>query len=253
MKQIFKILSLFSMSFFVHSQDTIVAYFNHDSYHLGTINKAVLANQINKKANLIINEIIGYSSIPGTNDYNKNLSEKRIHSTLSFLKQRLNIDTLNIHKEAFGEVSKASNHESLDRKVLLIISHNGEVKDLKESMKKLKIGESLKLENLNFEPGLDILLSTSIPTLNDLLEILTLNEKIKIQIEGHICCNEIDDQNLSLARSKRVYDYLVSHGIEKNRLNYKGFGASKPIFPLPELHEAQRIANRRVEIKLLSK
>jgi outer membrane protein OmpA-like peptidoglycan-associated protein len=37
-------------------------------------------------------------------------------------------------------------------------------------------------------------------------------------------------------------------GIDESRVTYKGFGSSQPLFPIPEKDEAQRAANRRVEI-----
>jgi outer membrane protein OmpA-like peptidoglycan-associated protein len=51
--------------------------------------------------------------------------------------------------------------------------------------------------------------------------------------------------------AKYVYTFLASHGIDSSRLSYKGFGASRKIFPL-ELDEEQKEKDRRVEIKILS-
>jgi len=76
---------------------------------------------------------------------------------------------------------------------------------------------------------------------------------LKISIEGHICCDSNDVTQLSLARAKLVYDYLVKNGIDAKRLSYKGFGATRPIHPLPELNENEQKENRRVEIRILSK
>ena len=50
-----------------------------------------------------------------------------------------------------------------------------------------------------------------------------------IRIEGHICCTNPTDtmnaySNLSFLRAQAVYNYLVSKGIEKNRLKYIGLG-----------------------------
>jgi outer membrane protein OmpA-like peptidoglycan-associated protein len=78
------------------------------------------------------------------------------------------------------------------------------------------------------------------------------NPKLKIAIEGHICCATSDDLNLSGMRAKVVYDYLVNNGISGNRLSHQGFGSSRPIIPLPETTEEERIQNRRVEVRILS-
>jgi outer membrane protein OmpA-like peptidoglycan-associated protein len=53
-----------------------------------------------------------------------------------------------------------------------------------------------------------------------------------------------------VARAKAVYDFLVSKGIAAERLSYKGFGFTRPkIFP--EETEADRVQNRRVEIRVV--
>jgi outer membrane protein OmpA-like peptidoglycan-associated protein len=43
--------------------------------------------------------------------------------------------------------------------------------------------------------------------------------------------------------------YLISCGIEPERLSAVGYGNTKPIFPKPESEE-QKEANRRVEVKI---
>ena len=40
------------------------------------------------------------------------------------------------------------------------------------------------------------------------------------------------NQKLSEHRAKAVYDYLVKHGVNKNRLSWKGVGATDSIFPV---------------------
>jgi outer membrane protein OmpA-like peptidoglycan-associated protein len=56
---------------------------------------------------------------------------------------------------------------------------------------------------------------------------------------------------LSVQRAKFVYDFLVERGIKKERMSYKGFGASNKLYPL-ERNELEIRANRRVEIKVIS-
>ncbi|MBR1643872.1 MAG: OmpA family protein, partial [Bacteroidales bacterium] len=51
-------------------------------------------------------------------------------------------------------------------------------------------------------------------------------------------------------RAKAVADYLVAHGIESRRLQYKGYGKSQPIDTNDT--EEGRARNRRVEFKILS-
>jgi outer membrane protein OmpA-like peptidoglycan-associated protein len=62
---------------------------------------------------------------------------------------------------------------------------------------------------------------------------------------------EVDD--ISLKRAKTVYNFLLSNGISADRITYKGFASSRPIYPLPEKNEEERVANRRVEILIIEK
>ena len=114
-----------------------------------------------------------------------------------------------------------------------------------------KVGEKLKLDNLNFEINTFIITNKSRPKLFELLTVLQQNPKLKIEIQGNLCCQPIDRVNLSTERAKAIYSFLTYHKIEKNRLTYKGFGSTNPIFELPEKNEEERAANRRVEILIL--
>jgi outer membrane protein OmpA-like peptidoglycan-associated protein len=88
-----------------------------------------------------------------------------------------------------------------------------------------------------------------------LLATLKGNRDLKIELQGHICCqpfpgdgqdNDTGLSNLSEARARAVYDYLIQNGIEPTRLRFKGMGNFFPKVQL-EMTEADRIANRRVE------
>jgi flagellar motor protein MotB len=61
----------------------------------------------------------------------------------------------------------------------------------------------------------------------------------------------VDRTDLSTQRAKAIYNFLLNHDIQKDRLSYKGFGSSQPIFALPEKDEQERAANRRVEILIV--
>ena len=153
MKSTFSLLLLLCISSELVAQDTLSIYFSHDSEKIGRINKAIISKTLGNKLNLKISKIIGYTSDPGTKSYNLKLADRRIQSTITFIFRDLNIDTSLIKKETFGEVVVSSKNKALDRKTLILFKHDGEKKDLNQSLKSLKIGGSLKLANLNFEPG----------------------------------------------------------------------------------------------------
>ena len=75
--------------------------------------------------------------------------------------------------------------------------------------------------------------------------------EINVEIGGHTDSVGSDsyNQKLSEQRAKAVCDYLISQGVDKARLTYKGYGESEPI--ATNETEAGRQRNRRVELKIL--
>jgi outer membrane protein OmpA-like peptidoglycan-associated protein len=116
---------------------------------------------------------------------------------------------------------------------------------------KAKTGEKLKIENLNFIINTFAVVNESRGKLYELLLVLQNNSQLKIEIQGHLCCMPNDRLDLSTQRAKAVYNFLVANQIYPARLSYKGFGSTQPIYPIPEKNEAERAANRRVEILIV--
>ena len=126
----------------------------------------------------------------------------------------------------------------------------------RDFMKKVgnsEVGEKLKIDNLNFMINTYIVVNESRGKLYELLLVLQKNPKLKIEIQGHLCCMPVDRTDLSTQRAKAIHNFLVSNEIDKSRLSYKGFGSTQPIHPLPEKDETQRADNRRVEILIVEK
>jgi len=121
-------------------------------------------------------------------------------------------------------------------------------------MKKIsvaKVGERLKLENMNFYINTYGIMPQSRPVMYELLTVMRSCPNLKIQIQGHICCVGKDVRDLSTQRAKAICKFLEYNGIEKSRMTFVGFGSSKPLYPLPETTEEEREANRRVEIEIV--
>ncbi len=120
---------------------------------------------------------------------------------------------------------------------------------------KLIAGKKYKLKNILFEPGLAVPLEESYVTMGVLYTILTNHKNMTIIIEGHV--NSPGDStsnvawNLSVERAKTVYNYLISKGINRERLKTMGFGGRHPIYFNPkDWNEEEQ--NRRVEIRIIS-
>ncbi|SCY88283.1 OmpA family protein [Flavobacterium caeni] len=115
-----------------------------------------------------------------------------------------------------------------------------------------KVGEKLKIDNLNFIINTFAVVPESRRKLYELLIVMEKNPSLKIEIQGHLCCMPSDKQDLSTKRAKAIQQFLIKNGIANERITYKGFGSSQPIFPIPEKDEPQRAANRRVEIAIVA-
>jgi outer membrane protein OmpA-like peptidoglycan-associated protein len=87
----------------------------------------------------------------------------------------------------------------------------------------------------------------SLIEINKLLQLLTENPTLKVQVNGYTdnVGKPADNLKLSANRAKAVVDFLVSKGINISRLAFKGFGETKPI--ADNKTEAGRALNRRTE------
>lgn len=114
-----------------------------------------------------------------------------------------------------------------------------------------KVGDKLKIKNLNFVLNSFGIVNESRAKLYELLVVMQKYPNLKISIQGHLCCVTLDKRELSTQRAKAVYKFLEYNGIDKTRMTYKGFGGSSPLFPIPEKNDEERAENRRVEIEIL--
>lgn len=114
------------------------------------------------------------------------------------------------------------------------------------------VGEKLKLESMNFYVDSYAIMPQSRAKMYELLTVMKSYPDLKIQIQGHLCCVAKDYRDLSTQRAKAIYKFLEHNGIEKSRMTFVGFGSTKPLYALPEKNEAEREANRRVEIEIIA-
>lgn len=165
-------------------------------------------------------------------------------------------EILGIKKEVVKEEPKLK-PEIVYPEKLSFENPNGTISEFKLDrtfMKKVgeaKVGEKLKIDNLNFVINTFAVVPESRGKLYELLLVLQKNPNLKIEIQGHLCCMPVDRSDLSTQRAKAIYNFLVHNEIPKERLSYKGFGSSMPIYSLPEKDENERAANRRVEILIV--
>lgn len=124
----------------------------------------------------------------------------------------------------------------------------------------LKENDAVPLNNINFEPGLSVIRPVSYGELENLYRVMRDNPRLRIRLEGHICCCVYPDGYLdntpgwilSLDRARVVYRFLLQKGIAASRMQYKGLGHTRPIYN-HEQSEIEAQANRRVEVRILAK
>ncbi len=116
-------------------------------------------------------------------------------------------------------------------------------------------GEHVVLEDIRFVGNEDKVLRSSEASLLLLLRFLQENPRLRIEVEGHVngptFKNKKEFIDLSAARARAVYDFLMVNDVEPERVTYVGLGNSRMLFPEPKTKEESE-ANRRVEVKVVS-
>ncbi|REE08512.1 OmpA family protein [Winogradskyella pacifica] len=211
--------------------------------------------------------IYGFTDDRGSDNYNLVLSQNRadaikeVFSNNEFDESKMtNVDgkgkiLVNIIKE--NDLNKI---RGLNRKVEIVVTpvfppkpkEEKPVVDKTEDLLKgdLKEGDKILLDNLLFRTGYSYLTKESKVVLDRIAEILVDRTNVYFTIEGHVCCTQgerdaIDrktkKRNLSVARAKYIYDYLVDKGVKHYRMKFAGMRRKQPLGGEPQL-------DRRVEI-----
>lgn len=254
----FYIILFSSISLIAFSQKKVTLYFDTNSSELSK-KEMDKFNTFAKTKDLKVIKVIGFCDLRSSNKYNDSLALERANFVASLI--RLTTFNSVFEVKSKGENFNQLKNLDLNRKVEIhfkiekaaAIKINND-KDLSDVVAKSKIGDKLVLKNLNFYDRTDVLYPESFKTREELLKVLKENPKLKIQIQGHICCSPgKDKEEIALKRCIGTVEYLVINGIDKSRLSYKSFDAEQPIYPIPEKNEEERKANRRVEILIVDK
>jgi len=236
--------------------------------------------------------ILGYADYVGGNGHNDTLSRMRAKNIRAYL-GTMGFDKKDIRlcvgKGKIERLHSGNSGYEADRKVQIIIDrvrHMDELAPLpvdaripvKVAVKRpggqaravqvpdvpgepfdmadLHVNQAFALNHIFFNPGSPIMLPESNADLEKLVAFLNENPTVHIRIEGHVCClgpvEGLDDRDLSFYRAVTIYNYLIDHGINKERLSSVGLGNLNPVVK-DEVTEEDRIKNRRVEIRIMSK
>ena len=250
---------LFLSSLSCVAQDKLELFFDFNKYDLNPEAVTTLNDWILKHSDSKVLKIYGFCDWKGSNKYNDTLSLQRVQTVFNyFTENKISIDKDYLQK-GFGKNFTQDKNQALNRKVEIM--YNNLLPEvikvptettLSEKVKTAKKGDLVRLKNINFYNNSARIVPASKSILYDLLCVMQENPSLKIEIQGHICCQVLNSMDhISTARAKAIYNHLIQNKINRNRLTYKGYGVSSPIFPIPEKNEAEENENRRVEIKIL--
>lgn len=121
----------------------------------------------------------------------------------------------------------------LNSKNELTVSDAEKSENFKMDFSLTSVSRPVKMDNIFFEFGSAKLTPESNNGLDALVKLLNDNPNITIEIAAHTDYVGSDDANMKLSqeRAKSVVDYLLSKGIESDRLTAVGYGESEPVVP----------------------
>ena len=124
------------------------------------------------------------------------------------------------------------------------------VKTSKEEIQD-KLNNLLKIKRVEFVYGKSLLTAGGKKTINDVYAILNKYKDIHVEVGGHTDSRGSQALNkaLSQSRATAIKNYLVSKGIDSQRLKAVGYGEKRPL--VKNNSAKNRQINRRVEFKIL--
>ncbi|MDC1266184.1 OmpA family protein [Flavobacteriaceae bacterium] len=271
MKKIVFLLFLLINLSQAQTENSHVVYFETGQFDVPQIetNRLVLFIQSLKDIEIERISIYGFCDDRGSDLYNLELSQNRANAIKKIFSSFGVDDNLISNVDGKGEIllrvissGNLNIIRGLNRKVEInvvykITEAEVVVEDEEEYSflnKKLKVGDKITLDNILFKTGYSYIEKESIPVLEMMADALRERDDIYFTIQGHVCCTrsardavdkKTGKRNLSLARAKYIYDYLVEKGVRRTRMRYVGL---KNKYPLGK----ETKYDRRVEIKITS-
>jgi outer membrane protein OmpA-like peptidoglycan-associated protein len=270
------------------ARDTIPVYF---AFNEAALSRQAVTMLDSLRYDEILNPgqqllIIGYADFVGSGGYNDTLSRKRAAATKNYLltlgfgetnvqlcigKGKVLRPGLKAGRDGYApdrrvdivvlKKNRKQVQTTLAEKVTPRLPEEIHFAALKKDIAAYTPEETFKLENLYFPSNKHYLERGSETVLDTLVLILKNHPRMRIRVEGHICCvtelpDAYDDDthtyNLSVNRAKFIRNYLIQNGIPATHITYAGFGRRMPVEPVENTEEQAR-RNRRVEIRVLSK
>jgi outer membrane protein OmpA-like peptidoglycan-associated protein len=254
-----KILILFFLIYFKSlAQKQVEVYFDFNKDFPNQTSILEINEWIANNKNIEIIKLLGYCDSIDTKNYNRKLAERRIDNVQLLLEKSGVKFSRDLEKVAYGKEFIQSKVQAENRRVTIFYIEPSVLpieSELTKKIKNSKVGDIIPLPNIYFFNNSARIVPKSQPTLFDLRCALEENPKLKIEIQGHICCQleSGGPADVSSARARAIYNYLLRNKIDKKRMTFKGYGISRPIHPIPEKNVQEEDENRRVEILIVEK
>lgn len=264
---------MFSLSsLMAQSSQKHVVYFETDKYVVLETEKNRLLFFIQslqlKKIKRI--SIYGFCDDRGSDQYNLNLSQNRADAIKQIFSSTGIKEELISNVDGKGEIllkiiatEDLNVIRGLNRKVEIEVEYNitnkEKIEKAEDDRKKpitleseLRVGDKIVLDKILFRTGYSYVLEESIPVLEKIARTLRDKNNIYFTIKGHVCCtahgrDAVDrgtgKRNLSFARARYIFEYLMKNGVAKNRMKYVGLKHKYPLGGDPKF-------DRRVEIEI---
>ena len=213
----------------------------------GSIVENIFADSLNPNSKVLGEKTVAYPNIY--------LSEELIPSDeQGFFTAQLDSGfayQLNVSKE--GYLSTSTNFNTVNIRI-----QAGDTVFIKQKIVLSKIYRNVEivLNNIYYDFDKSDIRDDAQPTLDTLAQILLQNPKIEIELASHTDCRGNDDYNqkLSQRRAESAVQYLISKGIESNRMTAKGYGASMPVehCACESCTEEQHQQNRRTTFMVIN-
>ncbi len=115
----------------------------------------------------------------------------------------------------------------------------------------LALNTQFTFQNIQFANNAYQLPNSGLTEIEKLVQILTENPTLKVEISGHTdnVGKAEDNAKLSTNRANAIVNFLVSKGIDMKRLSFKGYGADLPI--VDNNSEEGRAKNRRTTFTVI--
>ena len=153
----------------------------------------------------------------------------------------------------YSFVANAEGFYSISNYIDLSVTQEYREMNIDIEVKPIKVGESVRLNNIFFDFNKSTLRPESFPELDRVVKMLNDNPTMVIELGGHTDNIGSAEYNYKLSdeRANSVLEYILLKGIAAIRLSARGYGKDKPV-ATNDTDEGRQL-NRRVEFTILKK